>query len=120
MASDDDKAFYSKKSASYIEDRTDSEVGYNKSKEREAKHNADWETNKVDLNKVIEKFAPNYDYKTNGSKMIFYGVDYNVVADMASGYLRIYDNKKKRYIQTNGKPGTEKETHYKIKRRKEM
>ena len=52
--------------------------------------------------------------------MIFFGGNYNVIADMASGYLRIYDNNLKSYVKLDGTPGTDKETHFKIKKREEM
>lgn len=42
------------------------------------------------------------------------------LADMASGYLRIFDKNQKTYIKLDGTPGTDKETHFKIKKREEM
>lgn len=52
--------------------------------------------------------------------MIFFGADYNVITDMANGYLRIFDKNQKTYIKLDGTPGTDKETHFKIKKREEM
>ena len=42
------------------------------------------------------------------------------LADMASGYLRIFDKNQKTYIKPDGTPGTDKETYFKIKKREEM
>ena len=53
-------------------------------------------------------------------KMIFFGERYNVITDMAGGYLRIYDNSAKTYVKLDGTPGNDKETHFKIKKREEM
>lgn len=75
---------------------------------------------KVNINEIIEQFAPEFIAKDNNQKMIFYGERYNIIADMASGYLRIYDTDLKAYIKLDGMPGTEVETHFKIMRREEM
>ena len=120
MSRDDNKALYSKASKYYVENHALSEIDYNKSKNRERLHNDNWEKQKVNINEIIDKFAPIFDAKEHGSKMIFYGDDYNVVADMASGYLRIYDNNQKCYVDLTGRPGTDKDTHFKIKKREEM
>lgn len=120
MAANDNKALYSQASKYYVEKHETSDYNYNKSKEREKKHNTDWEKQKVNLNDIIDKFAPDFEAKETGSKMIFYGERYNVVADMASGYLRIYDSVLKTYVQMDGTPGTDANTHFKIKKREEM
>lgn len=120
MASDDNKALYSKASNYYVENHNVSEADYEKSKAREKKHNESWEKQKVNLNEIIDTFAPDFEAKEHGAKMIFYGDRYNVIADMASGYLRIYDNTLKEYVKLDGTPGNDKHTHYKIMKREEM
>lgn len=120
MASDDNKALYSKASKYYVENHNDSDIKYDKSKEREEKHNKSWEKQKVNLNEIIDKFAPVFEAKEHESKMIFYGEKYNVIADMASGYLRIYDKTLREHVKLDGTPGNDKSTHFKIKKREEM
>ena len=120
MASDDNKALYSKASKYYVENHNDSDTKYDKSKEHEKKHNKSWEKQKVNLNEIIDKFAPVFTANEHGSKMIFYGKKYNVIADMASGYLRIYDKSLREYVKIDGTPGNDKSTHFKIKKREEM
>ena len=120
MASDDNKALYSKASKYYVSTQSEYNSNYEKSKKREKLHNAEWEKHKVNINIIIDKFAPDFEAKEHGSKMIFYGDRYNVIADMAAGYLRIYDSVLKRYIKIDGNPGKESETHYKIMKREEM
>ena len=115
----DSKDRYSKTSASY----THSEQGkaeHDKSKAREAKHNESWKKQSVNLNEVVDKFAPGATGEQKNGKFIYFGDKYNVVADMSSGYLRIMDNETKKYVKLDGSVGTPKETHYKIKRREEM
>lgn len=41
-------------------------------------------------------------------------------ADMVAGYLRIYDKRTKKNVKLNGLPGSNKETHFKILKRREM
>ena len=120
MASDDQKELYSKASRYYVENHTDSDNGYNKSLERKEKHNQNWEKQKVNLNEIIDRFSPRFEAHEHNSKMIFYGERYNVVADMASGYLRIYDKVLRTYVKLNGTPGNDNSTHFKIMKREEM
>ena len=120
MSHDDNKAAYSKASKYYIENKSASDLGFNKSKEREKKHNTDWIKTKVNLNELIDHFSPSFTSKINKQKMIFFGERYNVITDMAGGYLRIYDNSAKTYVKLDGTPGNDKETHFKIKKREEM
>ncbi len=120
MSHDDNKALYSKASKYYVNNKAGADINYNKSKNRERKHNANWEKSKVNINEIIDHFAPDFTAKEHHQKLIFYGKDYNVITDMASGYLRIYDNKNKTYVKLDGTPGTDKETHFKIKKREEM
>lgn len=119
MSHDDNKALYSEASKYYVQNH-EAEKAFGKSKEREEKHDKSWSKNKVNLNEIIDKFAPKFEAKKFNSKMIFFGEKYNVVADMASGYLRIYDNEKKVHVKLDGTPGNDKNTHFKILKREEM
>ena len=106
----------------YVENNiTEAESEYNNSKERENKYNANWMKQKVNLNEIVERFTPGAEGEQKGNvKFIFSGERYNVVTDMASGYLRIYDKVLRKYVKLDGTVGNRKETHYKIKRREEM
>ena len=56
-----------------------------------------------------------------GVKYVFEGERYEVKADMASGYLRIYDKVARSYVTLDGIPSDDLElTHFKILRREEM
>lgn len=74
------------------------------------------------LNDVVNAFAPEHEAEQKNGKFIFKASDgsYNIIADMAAGYLRIYDCKNKRYVKLDGKAGNAKSTHFKIKKREEM
>lgn len=94
---------------------------YEKSRERHEKHVVNWSKNKVNLNEIVDKYAPGSKGKADGIKMIFYGKDYNVVTDLVSGYVRVYDNNNKGYINLNDEPDRDnKNTHFQIKKRKDM
>ena len=120
MSYSDNKALYSKASHYYVTAHAGLNHAYKKSKNREARHNSEWEKRKVNINEIIDRFASDFTARENRQKMIFFGGKYNVIADMASGYLRIYDNALKTYVKLDGTPGTDKETHFKIKKREEM
>lgn len=120
MATNDNKSIYSASSKYYVENHNATDYDYDKSKEREKKHNSSWEKQKVNLNEIIDEFAPTFREREVGSKMIFFGERYNVIADMASGYLRIFDTVLKSHVKLDGTPGTDRETHFKIKKREEM
>jgi hypothetical protein len=93
---------------------------YNNSKKKEKKYNESWCKHKVNLNDIVEQFAPNSIGKTIGYKKVYDGERYQVVADMPAGYLRILDKKYNQYVKLDGKPGNMEETHFKIKKRGEM
>ena len=115
----DSKDRYSTTSAAY----THSEHGkaeHDKSKAREAKHNENWKKQSVNLNEIVDKYAPGAIGEQRNGKFIYFGDKYNVIADMSSGYLRIMDNETKEYISIDGHSRSDKKTHYKIKRREEM
>lgn len=93
---------------------------YDRSKERERKYNDNWNKQKVNINEIVDKFAPGSTGRVEGVKFIFQGPNYTVKADMASGYLRIMDNSSEKYLKLDGTPGNREETHFKIKKREEM
>ena len=120
MATNDNKSMYSEASKYYVENHNATDYDYDKSKEREKKYNSSWEKQKVNLNEIIDEFAPAFREREIKSKIVFFGERYNVIADMASGYLRIYDTVLKSYVKLDGTPGKDEETHFKIKKREEM
>lgn len=95
-------------------------VRYAKSKERERIYNEDWKKHSVNLNDVVKQFTPGAKGKVNGVKFQYTNSKYIVKADMASGYLRIYDKSIKAYVKLDGTPGSLEETHFKILKRSEM
>ena len=120
----DSKSNYSNASTNYVTKKihqsSDDMGRYARSKTREAQFNEDWKKHMVNINDVIKKFAPNSVGKEKGVKFQFEGTRYIIKADMASGYLRIYDKTLKDYVKLDGTPGTLSETHFKIKKRSEM
>lgn len=108
--------------------------------ERASKYKQNWES--VNINTVVEKFAPNSTpYKSNG-KIVFENSEHTiaVVTDAAGGYLRIQDltsnAKRGLYLTLDGKNGHnvtingktkgrsneeyELATHFRIKKKEEM
>ena len=108
--------------------------------ERANKYNKNWES--VNINTVVDKFAPNSNpYKNNG-KIVFENSQHTiaVVADAAGGYLRIQDltsnAKRGLYLTLDGNNGHnitengkirgrsnveyELATHFRIKKKEEM
>ena len=120
----DSKTKYSDSSNNYINktvpNSENAQKDYNNSKMKEQKYNNEWSTQKVNINEVVEKFAPNTDGYVKGYKYIYESERYQVVADMVAGSLKIVDKKTNQPVKLNGKPGSRKETHYKIKKREEM
>lgn len=115
----DSKSMYSEVSKGYVEANVN-EKNYINSKTREAKHNNRWLKYQVNINDIIDRFAPDFHAEVHNTKYIFASKDYNIVTDMASGYLRIFDNNLKRYVTLDGTVGNDKNTHYKIKKREDM
>ena len=121
----DYKTDYSENSKNYINNIVPSSnidlKHYNVSKQKEKLHNDDWNKQKVNLNDIVNKFVPDSKggYKS-GCKYIFSGEKYVVVTDMVAGYLKIIDKKTNQPLKLNGKPGSKKETHFKILKRSEM
>ena len=120
----DSKSSYSKASTDYVTKKiyqSSTDNGrYLRSKAREALYNEDWKKHMANINDVINQFAPNSVGKEKGVKFQFEGARYIIKADMASGYLRIFDKKTKQYVKLDGTPGSLSETHFKIKKRSEM
>ena len=92
---------------------------YDRSKERERKFNENWVKQKVNINDIVDKFAPGSDGYEDGVKFVFEGPEYAVIADMVAGYLRIMNNNGE-YVNLDGEPGDDDSTHFKIKKREEM
>ena len=115
----DSKGAYSTEARNYMKNELNKYV-IEKSKTREGRYNTNWEKQSVNINTVVEKFAPDAYGKVVNGKFIYFGENYNVVADLPSGYLRIYSKEKRKYVILEGTTGTDEETHYKIKRREEM
>ncbi len=100
----------------------------NNGKARADKYGPGWES--VDINDVVEKFVPNATIRKSHGKIIYSnGGQFEVVADVAGGYLRIQDvTKSFEYVSMSGeyKPkdiGRSKwkqMTHYRIKKKEEM
>lgn len=126
----DYKSAYSDISKDYIEKivpTSEVEKGrYNRSKEREAQYGENWQTQKVNLNEVVDRFVPSVDgfveqHSRGGVKYEFEGERYIVKCDKVAGYLRIYDKKLKSFCRLDGTLSkSETETHFKIKCREEM
>ncbi len=120
----DYKSAYSEASQSYIEhDVSISEIDherYLRSKAREELFNGNWKKYPVNLNDICDEFAPGDDGHKDGVKFVFEGMQYTLKADMASGYLRIFDRRAKRYVKLDGTPGFLGETHFKILKREDM
>ena len=95
-------------------------IRYCKSKLREKKFNENWKKNMVNLNDVVNQFTPKAKGSPHGVKYHFENTNYIIKVDMPSGYLRIFDKRIKQYVKLDGLPGNNEETHFKVKRRKEM
>lgn len=120
----DNKAGYSKAARFYarymIHSNMVDAMRYYRSKLRESRFNENWKKNMVNLNDVVDQFTPGAKGKAKGVKYQFEGTHYEVIADMPSGYLRIRDKRTGSFIKLDGTPGNREETHFKIKKRKEM
>lgn len=122
----DSKNLYSEISHYYVEKTVRiSEIDrarYERSKERERRYNEHWKKVPVNINDVVNTFAPGDSGHEKGVTYIFEGPRFQVRADMAAGYLRIYDKQLKAFVTLDGKlPGPQDEPpHYKILKREEM
>lgn len=121
----DSKKLYSEASRYYIEvdvrqNRIDAER-YKRSKKREEDFNDMWMKNPVNVNEIVDRFAPNAKVTKHGIKLEFEGDHYIVKADVPSGYLRIYDKEAHSYVTLDGTPCDDRDkTHFKILKREEM
>ena len=95
-------------------------ISYLKSKLREEKFNEDWKKNMVDLNQIVNQFTPGAKGVVKGYKYEFRKGNYVIKVDMPSGYLRIFDKRLASAIKLDGTPGSDAETHFKVKKRREM
>ena len=111
-----------------------------KGAERARRFHSNWQS--VNINEVVEKFAPGAVAYQKGGKIIFESSDHTIaiIADAAGGYLRIQDltSKTRRALyltlegknahnvtidgKTRGRTTEEYEiaTHFRIKKREEM
>ena len=111
-----------------------------RAKERANEYQANWES--VDLNDVVNKFAPGSTPYREGGKIVFENDDHtiSVVTDAAGGYLRIKDltakTQKAQHLTLDGKNGHnvtingktrgrtkaeyQQATHFRIKKREKM
>lgn len=120
----DQKSAYSEASSHYIEIKVpasaEDQDRFDRAKAREAKYNENWKAQSVNINEIIDEFCPNFTVKQKGEKFIFKGDRYDVSADMAAGYLTIYDKQIKQWIRLDGTVAENGNGHYKIKKREEM
>ncbi len=93
---------------------------YDRSKDREARWNESWKRQPVDLNDIVSRFTPGAQGRRRGVKYVFENARWRIDADMVAGYLRIYDKRTKKNVKLNGLPGSNKATHFKILKRREM
>ena len=121
----DSKSLYSEASKYYVEVDTRQNAidarRYANSKAREREYGAIWESSCVNLNDIVDHFAPDAIGRKKGYKFIFQGSRYAVIADMPAGYLRIYDEELKSFVTLDGTSSRDGElTHFKILKREEM
>lgn len=119
------KAMYSVVSGYYCEQVVPSNnidrERYNRSKLREKEYNEKWEKQKVDVNKMVDEYAPNAKGFKKGGKFFFEGAENTVICDMSSGYLRIRKNAADLYYRSDGTLTDSNEgTHFKIKKWEEI
>lgn len=93
---------------------------YEESRRRAERYEENWAENAVNLIVICDEFAPGAEGFIAGVKYIFRGERFAVVADMASGYVRIYDSVVRSYIKLDGTPGNDDETHFRILKKEEM
>ena len=120
----DSKQRYSDSSRNYISKdvptSTIDQKRYTSSKNREAKWNENWKKQAVNLNDIVDQFTPGIQGRRKGVKYVFENTKWRIDADMVAGYLRIFNKKTAQNVRLDGLPGSNKETHFKILKRKEM
>ena len=91
----DNKSAYSSASKKFvnktIQNSEKAKHQYDISKKKEELYNEDWSKQKVNINEIVDEFAPNSKGYKVGYKYVFEGNKYQVVADMVAGYLKIID-----------------------------
>jgi len=94
---------------------------YVSSRLREWRFNENWKKQKVNINELVDKYAPGVEGMDHRVKFEWKGPEYTVSADMVAGYARVYNNKTKEFLDINGNPSSDgSKTHFKIKRKEEM
>lgn len=121
----DTKSDYSNASKHYLDDIVPhspvEKERVRKAKEREAKYNDVWLKHPVNINNIVDEFAPGAKGRKKGYKRKYVGTNYIVLADMIAGYLRIIDKHVGRYITLDRIPSDDQSlTHFKILKRKDM
>ena len=117
----DTKTAYSNSAMHYT-----SQVPFNKNIERasvKAKRVGKYKSKmiSVDINKIVNEFAPNATIVNNDRKMLFIGEKYVVVADKHAGYLRINIKGTDNYIKLDRTISSKNnETHFRILKKEEM
>ena len=90
-------------------------------KAREARFNNQWIALAVNIDEVVDKYAPNAKQRVDRYKYIWSGEDYAIIADMITGTVRLYSRAAKMYTDRYGVPIEGNElTHFKILKRKDM
>lgn len=83
--------------------------------------NDNWKKFLVNINELVERYAPGVQGKSHGVKFEWVGPQYTVLADKAAGYARVKQNGTKIYLDVNGNPSDNGDlTHFKIKKKEEM
>lgn len=69
---------------------------------RKVTHGANWIS--VNVNTIVDRFTPGATPTVNAGKVSYTSSDgrYEVVADVGGGYLRVYDHRRKCYIDAYG------------------
>lgn len=94
---------------------------YDRSKRREQKYNEEWKKEKVNVNEIVDKYAPDAESYRDGVKFYFEGKENTVMCDMVGGYLRVKNNATGLFYRADGSLTDSNEgTHFKIKKWEEM
>lgn len=117
----DSKQNYSDAAGNYKKAaQENADKSYEDSKAREKRYGILWEKHPVNLNELVATFAPNSQGEVHGSKYIFKGENYSVVADMAAGYARVFSYQEGKHLVLEAPIGKYDGTHFKIKKREDM
>ena len=113
------KTIYSNLSSYYVgfvvPDSEKAQKDFLSSKKREADWNDNWKKYKVNINVLLDKYVPGVHPKIETVKAVYENNRYRLKADMASGYIRVFDKQKKTFLDINGNPSNDPATtHFKI------